>query len=112
MNIITKSELFTAYNKARTAARRQGDTKLIERLNKALGILQSKLYYAGDRVLYIPTVTACGCKDWEYRHAAKRAYTGACKHMLAEILTAEIMAARNVTKIFEHIAAMRDNAEV
>lgn len=112
MNIITKSEIFTAYNKARNAARRAGDCKLIERLNKALGILQSKLYYAGDRVLYIPTVTACGCKDWEFRHAAKRAYTGPCKHMLAEQMTAEIIQARNVTEIFEHIAAMRENAEV
>ena len=111
-NSITKSELFTAYNKARNAARRAGDLKLIERLNKALGILQSKAYYAGDRVLYIPTLTACGCKDWEYRNAAKRAYTGPCKHIIAEILTAEIMQARNVTEIFEHIAAMRENAEV
>lgn len=111
-NSITKSELFTAYNKARNAARRAGDLKLIERLNKALGILQSKAYYAGDRVLYIPTLTACGCKDWEYRNAAKRAYTGACKHMLAEILTAEIMQARNVTELFEQLANVRDNAEV
>lgn len=111
-NSITKSELFTAYNKARNAARRAGDLKLIERLNKALGILQSKAYYAGDRVLYIPTLTACGCKDWEYRNAVKRAYTGPCKHMIAEILTAEIMQARNVTELFEQLANVRDNAEV
>lgn len=109
---ITKSELFTAYNKARATARRNGDTKLIERLNKALGILQSKSYYAGDRVLYIPTVSACGCKDWEYRHAAKRAYCGPCKHMLAEQITYEVMQAHNVTALFEHIANMKDNAEV
>ena len=109
---ITKSELFTAYNKARNAARRAGDLKLIERLNKALGILQSKAYYAGDRVLYIPTLTACGCKDWEFRHAAKRAYTGPCKHMLAETMTAEIMQARNVTELFEQLVTERESAEV
>lgn len=112
MNSITKSELFTAYNKARTIARRVGDLKFIERLNKALGILQSKAYYAGDRVLYIPTVTGCGCKDWEYRHAAKRAYVGPCKHMLAEQMTYAIMAARNVTELFEQLITERENAEV
>ena len=103
---ITKSELFTAYNNARNAARRAGDLKLIERLNKALGILQSKAYYAGDRVLYIPTLTACGCKDWEYRHAAKRAYTGPCKHMLAEQLQTVAFMARafHVTDAFGQIA--------
>ncbi len=111
-NSITKSELFTAYNKARNAARRAGDLKLIERLNKALGILQSKAYYAGDRVLYIPTLTACGCKDWEFRHAAKRAYCGPCKHMLAEQMTYAIMAARNVTEIFEQLVTERESAEV
>ena len=109
---ITKSEIFTAYNKARTAARRAGDLKLIERLNKALGILQSKAYYAGDRVLYIPTLTACGCKDWEFRHAAKRAYTGPCKHILGEILTAEIMQARNVIELFEQLITERESTEV
>lgn len=111
---ITKSELFTAYNKARTAARRQGDNKLIDRLNKALGILQSKDYYAGDRLAYIPTVSACGCKDWEYRHAAKRAYTGPCKHMIAEQMIYAIITARpvNITDELEALATMLDNAEV
>ena len=115
MNSITKSELFTAYNKARTAARRQGNVKLIERLNKALGILQSRAYYTtGDRVIYFPTVSACGCKDWQYRHAAKRQYTGPCKHMIGEQLLTDAIMARphNVTYQFEKLAEMYDNAEV
>lgn len=112
---ITKSELFTAYNKARSEARRAGDSKLIERLNKALGILQSKAYYnGGDRVIYFPTVSACGCKDWQYRHAAKRAYTGPCKHMVAEQMLTAAMIARplNITNELEALIEMRENAEV
>jgi hypothetical protein len=104
---ITKSELFSSYNKARAAIRRNGNNpKEIERLNKALGILQSKAYYAGDRVTYIPTVSACGCKDWEYRHAAKRQYTGPCKHMTAEQLIYAAMASRplNVTAEMNQLA--------
>jgi hypothetical protein len=97
----SKSELFTAYNYARAAARKTGDTKRIERLNRALGILQSKAYYAGERAEYQPTQAGCGCKDWEYHMATRRAYTGPCKHMLAETLTADMLAnqaARNVTR--------------
>ena len=82
----TKSEIFTAYNKARAAARKAGDTKRIERLNKALGILLSNAYYEGEKAEYSPTYFSCGCKDWEYRHAARRGYHGPCKHMLAEAL--------------------------
>ncbi len=96
----TKSELFTAYNKMRAAARRAGDTKQIERLNKALGILQSNAYYQGERAEYQPSVSACGCKDWEFHFAARRHYTGPCKHMLAESITQEVgffRASHNVT---------------
>ena len=116
MNSITKSELFTQYNKARAAIRRNGNNpKELERLNKALGIAQSKAYYTtGDRVIYFPTVTACGCKDWQYHLATKRAYTGPCKHMKAEqMITAAIMARPfNVTSELEALATMLDNAEV
>jgi len=82
----TKSEIFTAYNKLRAAARKAGDVKRIERLNKALGILQSKDYYQGERAEYDPCLYSCGCKDWEFKNAKRRAYTGPCKHMLAEEL--------------------------
>jgi hypothetical protein len=90
----TRSEIFTAYNIARAAARKAGNTKLIERLNKALGILLSKSYYDGEKALYIPTLSDCGCKDWQFRHAARRGYTGPCKHMLAEALIYDIFARR------------------
>jgi hypothetical protein len=106
---LTKSEIFTAYNKARAEARKSGDVKLIERLNKALGILQSKDYYAGERLAYIPTAHSCGCKDWEFRHAAKRAYTGGCKHMLSEVMMQSALAQRaehDVTAlVFDQAAA-------
>lgn len=100
----TKSELFTAYNKARAAARRAGDLKQIERLNKALGILQSKAYYSGERAIYYPTLAACGCKDWQYHMAAKRAYTGPCKHMLGETLTSAILANREAHNVTEWLS--------
>lgn len=86
----TKSEIFTAYNKARAIARRAGDTKQIERLNKALGILLSKSYYQAEKAEYQPTHFTCGCKDWQFKYARRRAYTGPCKHMLVESLLLDI----------------------
>lgn len=81
----TKSEIFTAYNHARAAVRKAGnDPKQVERLNKALGILLSKSYYEGEKAEYAPSIMGCGCKDWQYKHAARRAYHGPCKHMEAE----------------------------
>ena len=78
------SQIFKAYNQARTHARRGGDLKRIERINKALGILLSSNYYQNEKENYQPSTSSCTCKDWEFRHAAKRQYTGGCKHMLAE----------------------------
>lgn len=90
----TKSEIFTAYNIARAAARRAGDTKRIERLNKALGVLLSANYYTGEKASYQPTTNSCNCNDMKYRHAARRAYTGVCKHAEAERLLLAIYARR------------------
>lgn len=101
----TKSELFTAYNKMRAAMRRAGDVKGLERLNKALGILQSKAYYQGERGEYLPTLASCGCKDWEYRNAKRRAYTGACKHMLAESLLLMIVENRRAHEVTSWVEA-------
>lgn len=81
------SQIFKAYNQARGRARRLGELKQVDRLNKALGILQSADYYQSEKAIYHPSRGSCNCKDWQYRHAAKRQYTGACKHMLAESLT-------------------------
>lgn len=93
-NLPTKSEIFTAYNKARAAARRAGETKKIQRLNKALGVLLSANYYTGDKADYAPTINSCGCKDMQYRHAARRDYHGVCKHAEAERLLLAIYARR------------------
>jgi len=90
----TKSEIFTAYNKAKAAARREGDTKKIQRLNKALGILLSSAYYTGEKADYAPSINSCGCKDFQYRHAARRDYHGVCKHIEAERLLLAIYARR------------------
>lgn len=90
----TKSEIFTAYNLARADARRAGDTKRVERLNKALGILLSTDYYTGEKVEYQSTYFSCGCKDWHYRHAARRAYHGPCKHMMAAALVLDMLTRR------------------
>lgn len=94
MNNPTKSEIFTAYNKAKAAARRAGETKKIERLNKALGVLLSANYYTGEKAGYAPTINSCGCKDMQYRHAARRDYHGVCKHAEAERLLLSIYARR------------------
>lgn len=90
----TKSEIFTAYNLARHAARKAGDSKRIERLNKALGILLSANYYTGEKAEYQPTTNSCNCNDMKYRHAARRAYTGVCKHVEVERLLLAIHARR------------------
>ncbi|MEA4812039.1 MAG: SWIM zinc finger family protein [Anaerolineaceae bacterium] len=93
---ISKSEIFTVYNQMRAFARKHGNIKMIERLNKALGILQSKDYYQAEKALYAPTAHTCGCKDWQFRFAHKRAYTGACKHILAEIMLEQIKLNRSL----------------
>ena len=91
---LTKSEIFTAYNKARAAARKAGEIKRVERLNKALGILLSGNYYAGEKAEYNPTTNTCNCNDMKYRNAARRAYTGVCKHVEVERLLLAIHARR------------------
>jgi hypothetical protein len=103
-NHLTKSEIFTAYNRARSAARKAGDEKMIERLNKALGILQTKNYYQAEKAAYAPTTEHCNCKDWEFRFTKRRGYAGPCKHQLAEMLIQSIFEQREIvfheSKIF------------
>ena len=90
----TKSEIFTVYNQLRAYARKHPDIIDPARVNRALGILQSKAYYMGEKVFYSPTAGSCGCKDWEFRFARRRNYTGACKHMIAEMLLEDILQLR------------------
>lgn len=92
---ITKSELFSIYNVVRAFARKNPAIIDPRRLNRALGILQSKDYYtSGDRDLYHPTIESCGCKDAQYWYSSKRGYRGACKHSIAEYIIALIIRRR------------------
>lgn len=96
----TKSEIFKVYNFYKAVARRMDNApKAIQRLNKALGILQSNDYYQAEKAAYAPTSHNCSCKDWEFRFAHKRAYTGACKHMLAEIMIENIELDRRINAL-------------
>ena len=97
----TKSEIFTVYNKLRAALRLTGNQKAIERINRALGILQSKALFE-KLSEYRPTQGDCTCKDWEYRFARKRAYTGICKHSMVVImldLIGELRQAHDITHL-------------
>lgn len=109
---ITRSELFRAYNRMRAIVRKSGDVKALERLNKALGILQSKDYYAaGEQALYAPSANSCGCKDWQYRTAKKRATLAPCKHVFAEMLVKMILAEREEYNISEWMHEARHALE-
>lgn len=105
---ITKSELFRAYNHLRAIVKTWGDQKAMDRLNKALGILQSKAYYTGDRMAYTPTVTGCGCKDWQYKNAHKRGTLAPCKHIFAEMLFQAIMLERAAFDVTEEMYQARN----
>lgn len=84
---MNKRKLFVVFNRAIAKARKaQESAKIIQRLYKALGILQHHDYYVAEKALYHPTTFSCGCDDWKYRNAAKRQYRGFCKHVIAEIL--------------------------
>lgn len=102
---LSKSELFAAFNEARTYARKHHDQVDEQRLNRALGIIQTCEYYTGDRAEYGPTIYSCGCKDWEFHNALRRGYTGPCKHMLAEAIILEV-ARRQLVAIDEAISAL------
>lgn len=113
---LTRSELFTVYNRLKWAAKRAGNVKLVERLNKALGILQSNDYYIDEpghpRTSYQPTTDHCGCKDWEWRYAHKRAYIGACKHMLSEWVVALGLDYRQAHDVSALIRVVYDDVQI
>ena len=74
--MITKSEIFTQYNKARSAAKHG---KLdAGRVNRALGIAQSK-----SPQKYVTTIKTCTCEDHK-RHSTP------CKHMIAKMIEVKI----------------------
>ena len=80
---MTPSEIFSTYNRLRTRMRRARiDTA---RLNRALGIVQTKHY----QWKYLTTDKSCDCADMIYRRPV-----AGCKHVLAEQLIANVEAAR------------------
>lgn len=94
MITIQKQKIFVVFNQARARAKNEHPEQfpqISSRLYKALGILQHHDYYEAEKALYNPTRSYCGCKDWEFHYAAKRKYTGPCKHMTAEILKERMM---------------------
>ena len=78
-----KSAVLTKYNQMKRVSRLFPALVNVDRLNRALGIAMSQKAQAEDYREYHPTTCTCGCKDWEYRDAPRRKYTGACKHQLA-----------------------------
>ena len=87
MIALYQSKLFIVYNRSKAIAKKQQiypADKLINRINKAFTILQTKEYYQDEKQQYQPTAYSCNCKDWEFHLAHKRAYTGPCGHMIAE----------------------------
>ncbi len=78
---MTKSEIFSMYNKARAAARK-GKLEA-KRVNRALGILQTKQH---DQK-YNTTINSCNCEDHK-RHAVP------CKHMVAKMIEVKVERAK------------------
>lgn len=103
---IYQQRLFIVYNRAKWKTIKsdyQAKEKLINRLNKAFRILQSKDYYQDEKALYNPSTISCGCKDYEFRHATKRAYDGPCGHMIAERLIVMMQSIKYQQTNFFHI---------
>ena len=94
MSASARSQLFTAYNHARQAAR----MGLLDagRLNRALGIAQASISRCDA---YRKADGSCGCPDCTYRPWL----AGQCKHNLARMLLtlgAPAAAARDVSDPF------------
>lgn len=90
---VSKSQLFTHYNKAR--ARATGYDRC--RVNRALGLVQAgKVHMASDGTItagangeqYAVTPYTCTCPDFAYRNSRASRIT-ACKHMIARSLYLE-----------------------
>ena len=66
---ITRSEKMVVYNRMRAIYR--DEPKALQRLNKALGILQSK-GLTDKMIEYGPSGNYCYCPDWKYRNAKNK----------------------------------------
>jgi hypothetical protein len=74
-----KSQLFTTYNGLRTLARNRVLSTSVDRVDRALGIVQ-----AGAEGRYETTLTSCSCPDHRFRGRV-------CKHMLSLALTSGVL---------------------
>ena len=88
--VFTKSELFSAYNTARSAIRKLAGKSLdgkgidVARLNRAFGILQTKSYDHFQK--YGTTISSCRCPDAQKGHV--------CKHRIAFTVAYKIVKGR------------------
>lgn len=88
----SKPNLFSMYNKARAAAKAgatyQGQAFETGRVNRAMGILQSKKGLQSIDPEYRSTIKYCGCPD-----SRKRNFI--CKHRIAHMLHKRILDIEN-----------------
>ena len=89
MDKLIKRKIFIRFNKSRTAIKQSSvmtdehKRHMLDRLYKALGILQHHDYFVAEKEKYQPDRYHCNCPDQKYWHSAKRNYRGPCKHRLA-----------------------------
>lgn len=89
MNKLDKRRIFIKFNKSRQAIKNHPTMSdnfkrhMMDRLYKALGILQHHDYFVAEREQYQPDRWHCNCPDQKYWNSRKRDYTGPCKHRLA-----------------------------
>jgi hypothetical protein len=83
------SKLFSEYNRLKAFARKNPQMIDEVRLNRALGIMQSKTYWEAMMAEYQPTIEECSCKDEVFHNRQHRLdkgrgkYVGPCKHRIA-----------------------------
>jgi hypothetical protein len=87
--ISDKRILFLKFNKSRNSIKLhptmtdEYKRHMLDRLYKALGILQHCEYFVAEKEQYHPDRYHCNCNDQKYWHSQKRDYKGPCKHRLA-----------------------------
>ena len=89
MNKRDKQIVFTKFNKSRAAIKSHPTMSdnhkhhMLDRLYKALGILQHHDYFVAEKEKYQPDRYHCNCNDQKYFYSRKRDYRGPCKHRMS-----------------------------
>lgn len=92
MNQEMKARAWRMYNFFRKYARVHPVVIDINRLNRAIGIINSPRLMAEDEFMYSATSDDCECPDMQYYNSRRRKatngeqYSGPCKHVLAHRL--------------------------